>query len=258
MYMYIHIYRYICVHIYICIYILYVYVYIYTYVYIYVYIYVCMYICVRMYVYMYIYMYIYMYVCLCVCVCICVCVFVCACVCACVCVCFRFPASFLVSLTLRNTHEFDTLFYSHFREVTPFSGKRVIVLVCWEFCCEATRKVHSKNRSNERIAKNIPFWILRAHYPISPKSGPLRGVFWMSQNAFSRQKRIFLKTKKADQKHCENWRREIGSEFHKTSPTCERGEWRRQLQESLKVSRLFWPNGIPPDPINHLCSLTGK
>ena len=61
--------------------------------------------------------------------------------------------------------------------------------------------------------------------------------------------------KKADQKQCENWRRESGSEFHETSPTCERGEWRKQLQDfftqSLKqtplgscaISRLFWPDG---------------
>jgi len=64
------------------------------------------------------------------------------------------------------------------------------------------------------------------------------------------QERIFLKTKKAD----ENWRSEPGSEFHKTSPMCERGEWRKQpwdfITQSLKqtplvscaISRLLWPN----------------
>jgi len=74
--------------------------------------------------------------------------------------------------------------------------------------------------------------------------------------ALSVRKRIFLKTKKADQKQCENWRRESGSEFQKTSPTCERGEWRKQLQDlstqSLKqtplsscaIARLFWPNAL--------------
>jgi len=73
--------------------------------------------------------------------------------------------------------------------------------------------------------------------------------------ALSVRKRIFLKTKKADQKQCENWRRESGSDFHKTSPTCERGGWRKQTQDfstqSLKqpplgscaISRLFWPDG---------------
>jgi len=45
-----------------------------------------------------------------------------------------------------------------------------------------------------------------------------------------------LKIKKADQKQCENWRRESGSEFHKTSPTCVRGEWRKQLQDFLTRS----------------------
>jgi len=74
--------------------------------------------------------------------------------------------------------------------------------------------------------------------------------------ALSVRKRIFLKTKKADPKHCENWRRESGSEFHKTSPMCEQGEWQKQLRDfitqSLKqtplssstVWRLFGPNGI--------------
>ena len=73
--------------------------------------------------------------------------------------------------------------------------------------------------------------------------------------ALSVRKRIFLKNKKADHKQCENWRRESSSEFHKTSPTCEWGEWRKELQDfsaqSLKqtplgscaILRLFWPNG---------------
>jgi len=55
-------------------------------------------------------------------------------------------------------------------------------------------------------------------------------------------------------KHCENWLRESGSEFHKTSLMCERGEWRKQLRDfitqSLKqiplgsgtISILFWSN----------------
>jgi len=81
------------------------------------------------------------------------------------------------------------------------------------------------------------------HRTISPKSGPFQGVFWMAQNAFPRQKRIFLKTKKADQKHCENWRRESGSEFHKTSPTCERGEGRKQLQDFITQSLKQTPHG---------------
>ena len=63
-------------------------------------------------------------------------------------------------------------------------------------------------------------------------------------------------TKKDDRKQCENWRRESGSEFHKISPTCERGECRKQLQDfstqglkqtplgSCAISNLFWPNGI--------------
>jgi len=94
-------------------------------------------------------------------------------------------------------------------------------------------------------------YVIRTIWPNS------EGCFWCHKTAFSRQERIFLKTKKADQKHCENWRRESGSEFHKTAPTCERGDWRKQLQlfedfvtQSLKqtplgscaISRLFWPD----------------
>jgi len=65
----------------------------------------------------------------------------------------------------------------------------------------------------------------------------------MSQNTFSRQKRIFLKAKKADQKHCETWRRESGSEFHKTSPACERDEWRKQLQDFITQNLKQTPLG---------------
>jgi len=73
--------------------------------------------------------------------------------------------------------------------------------------------------------------------------------------ALSLRKHIFLKTKKADQQHCENWWRESGSEFHKASQMCERGEWRKYvwdfINQSLKqsplgfgtISSVFWPNG---------------
>jgi len=94
------------------------------------------------------------------------------------------------------------------------------------------------------------YWYIQ---PIWPKSGPFRGVFWVIrfstfENAFS------WKTKKADPKHCENWRRESDCEFHKTSPMCERGKWRKQLRDlitqSLKQTpfgsgtswSFFWPN----------------
>jgi len=72
------------------------------------------------------------------------------------------------------------------------------------------------------------------------------------------RKRIFLKTKKADQKHFENWWHRSGSELHKAYLMCERVEWLNQLQDlitqaqSLKqtplgsgtISSLFWPDGI--------------
>jgi len=50
------------------------------------------------------------------------------------------------------------------------------------------------------------------------KSGPFRGVFWMSQNAFSRQKRIFMKPKKL------------------TKSTVRTGDW-RQVQNPTKYSQ---------------------
>jgi len=54
------------------------------------------------------------------------------------------------------------------------------------------------------------------------------------------RKRIFQKTKKADQNQCENWRCESGSEFHKTSSTCERVEWTKQLQEHKNLKLIYY------------------
>jgi len=93
--------------------------------------------------------------------------------------------------------------------------------------------------------------------PYGQKLDPSEVCFgWYFQVlALSVRKRIFLKTKKADQKHCENWWRGSGSEFHKASPMCERCEWRKQLRDfttqSLKQAPLgsgtiwsiFWHNG---------------
>jgi len=55
--------------------------------------------------------------------------------------------------------------------------------------------------------------------------------------------RIFLKTKKADPKHCENWRRESSSEFQKTSKMCERGEWQKKLRDFITQSLKQAPLG---------------
>jgi len=81
------------------------------------------------------------------------------------------------------------------------------------------------------------------------------GCFGCHKNAFSRQKRIFLKTKKADQKHCDIWRRESGSEFHKTSPTCDRSEWQKQLRDSFTQSLKQTPLGS--GTVLSLCRYTG-
>jgi len=45
-----------------------------------------------------------------------------------------------------------------------------------------------------------------SYVSILPKSGPFPRVFWMNVLALGGRKRIFLETKKADQKHCENCR----------------------------------------------------
>jgi len=42
-------------------------------------------------------------------------------------------------------------------------------------------------------------------YPITPKSGPFRGMLWMSQNGIFCPKTHFPENQKTDQKHCENW-----------------------------------------------------
>ena len=67
---------------------------------------------------------------------------------------------------------------------------------------------------------------------VAKKLTPPEGVGWYVL-ALSVRKRTFLRTKKANPKHCENWRRESSSEFHKISPMCERGERRKQLQDLL-------------------------
>jgi len=48
---------------------------------------------------------------------------------------------------------------------------------------------------------------------IWPKSGPFPSVFWINVLSLSKPKRIFLKTKKADQKLCVNWRVSLVQNF---------------------------------------------
>ena len=44
------------------------------------------------------------------------------------------------------------------------------------------------------------------YIPLHQKVDPSEGCFGCHKTAFSVQKRIFLKTKKADQEQCETWR----------------------------------------------------
>jgi len=73
--------------------------------------------------------------------------------------------------------------------------------------------------------------------PSGPKVDPSGGCFVRYILALSVRKHIFLKIQKADPEHCENWRHESGSEFHKTSPMCERGEWRKQLRDFIMITQ---------------------
>jgi len=103
--------------------------------------------------------------------------------------------------------------------------------------------LHFRGKCHTEPSRVDPWWYMYVCmciyiyiYPYGQKLDPSGVCFGWYVLALSVRKRIFLKTKKADQKQFENWRRESCSEFHKTSPTCERGDWRKQLQDfSLKV-----------------------
>jgi len=101
--------------------------------------------------------------------------------------------------------------------------------------CTELEEYHEGNQDQTHISdyQSISKFLHKFSLPISPKSGPLWWCFEGVVLALLGQKRIFLRTNKADQKHCKNWRCESGSEFHKTSPMCERGEWRKQLRDLI-------------------------
>jgi len=95
---------------------------------------------------------------------------------------------------------------------------------------------------------------LQRKQTIWPTSGPFLRVFWMNVLALSEQKRIFLETKKSWPKALWELACESGSEFHKHSRMCERGEWRKQLRDFITqsfkqsplrsgtISSIFCPN----------------
>jgi len=85
----------------------------------------------------------------------------------------------------------------------------------------------------------------------------------MNVLALSERKRIFLKTKKADQKHCENWRMSLVQNSINI-PKCsievigENSCVRDFITQSFKqspigsgtISSIFWPNG---SCMHHVC-----
>ena len=87
---------------------------------------------------------------------------------------------------------------------------RVMSLVCdVTRVSHVTRMWRDSLTLKERLSKGLSIW---------PKTGPFRVVFWMIHFSTCCTKTHFLKTKTADQKHCEIWWHESGSEFHKASP----------------------------------------
>jgi len=101
--------------------------------------------------------------------------------------------------------------------------------------CTELEEYHEGNQDQTHICyyRSISKFLHKFSLPISPKSETLMMVFWVGRFSTFGSKHIFLRTNKADQKHCENWQCESGSEFHKTFPMCERGEWRKQLRDFI-------------------------
>jgi len=79
------------------------------------------------------------------------------------------------------------------------------------------RVTRRRERERERDMNDIYMSVCVCIY--GQKVDPAGVCFGWVVLALSGQQLIFLKTKKADPKHCENWRRESGSEFHK-NPQC--------------------------------------
>jgi len=102
--------------------------------------------------------------------------------------------------------------------------------------------------------RKLRFFCLSPREQSHQKVDPCGGCYGCIVLAILDQKRIFRKTNKADQKHCENWQSESGSEYHKTSPMCKRGEGRKHLRDlitqrlkqtplgSSTILSLFWSN----------------
>ena len=91
------------------------------------------------------------------------------------------------------------------------------------------------------------------HYPSHQKVDISGGCFGWVGLALWGHKHIFLRTNKADQKHCENWRCESGSESRRTSPMCERGEWRKHLRDFITQSLKQPP--LAPRPLRDFFGL---
>jgi len=160
------------------------------------------------------------------------------------------------SCDTKETYEYTKETYLHTKE-THCDTKETHSDTKETFC--DTRDLLIYKRDQERAIyipkRRVSKICFREHRPYGQKLHPSGECFGWYVLALSVRKRIFLKTKKADQKHCENWWRESGSEFHKASPMCKRGEWWQQLRDfiaqSLKqsplgsgtISSIFWPNG---------------
>ena len=105
-------------------------------------------------------------------------------------------------------------------------------------------------------------WFARGVYlkKMTPPSN--LGCFWFISDGWSRQllpknartipkivlallghKYIFLKTNKAEKKHCESWQRESGTEFHKKSSICKRRKGENSCEDHSKFEASLSPRG---------------
>jgi len=123
---------------------------------------------------------------------------------------------------------------------------------CW--CLFCTCNSHSSSLSWDRDVSDsccisevqiLPLPIqseVRKVHHLTKKWILSMGVLDVTKRILSSKTR-FAENQKSWPKHCENWRRESGSEFHKARPMCERGEWRKQLRDFITQSLKQTPLG---------------
>ena len=121
----------------------------------------------------------------------------------------RWTRLFSESLSLSNAHPKSCLMSSHLSGAVEHP---IIHIMSLSTCLVRGTIMRHKNLPTVWIKSSFCF-VLFVHLS---KKWPSRGCFGWVVLALLGQKRIFLRTNKADQKHCENGRCDSGSEFHRT------------------------------------------